>query len=252
MTGSDELPPLGSLAVNDERQIRQMMFDVITGATPRTETILEEVDDEDGTTTRYRVGIAFSDEASVLRKHASVVVTVPMTTLMGLDDRPGTIAGGPLAGGHGPYGRLELHRLVSDAHRPHDGQSPRRHGVEIRTRPRHEDRSAGQMADLHRTGLFAPMHSNARSTTAYPSTITSRSSEVGRNRPTSIRCARGTTRRRPKAACECDGSLRMRSNGSCPSAPLTRQWLLPWTTEASSATHARWRILRRGLKRAAS
>ena len=96
MTGSDELPPLGTLAVNDERQIRQMMFDVITGASPRTETILEEVDDEDGTTTRYRVGIAFSDEASVLRKHASVVVTVPMTTLMGLDDRPGTIAGAPL------------------------------------------------------------------------------------------------------------------------------------------------------------
>ncbi|WP_087005198.1 HNH endonuclease signature motif containing protein [Brevibacterium yomogidense] len=96
MTAADELPPLGSLAVKDERQIRQMMFDVITGATPRTETVLEEIDDEDGTKTRYRVGIAFSDEASVLRKHASVVVTVPMTTLMGLDDRPGTIAGAPV------------------------------------------------------------------------------------------------------------------------------------------------------------
>lgn len=96
MTASDELPPLETLTVNDERQIRQMMFDVITGATPRTETVLEEVDEENGTTTRYRVGIAFSDEASVLRKHASVVVTVPMTTLMGLDDRPGTIAGVPV------------------------------------------------------------------------------------------------------------------------------------------------------------
>ena len=96
MTAADELPPLGSLAVKDERQIRQMMFDVITGATPRTETVLEEVDDEAGTKTRYRVGIAFSDEASVLRKQASVVVTVPMTTLMGLDDRPGTIAGAPV------------------------------------------------------------------------------------------------------------------------------------------------------------
>ena len=96
MSPSDPLPPLGSLAVNDERQIRQMMFDVITGATPRTETVLEEADAEDGTTTRYRVGIAFSDEASVLRKQASVVVTVPMTTLMGLDDRPGTIAGVPV------------------------------------------------------------------------------------------------------------------------------------------------------------
>lgn len=96
MTASDDLPPLETLTVNDERQIRQMMFDVITGATPRTETVLEEVDEENGTTTRYRVGIAFSDEASVLRKHASVVVTVPMTTLMGLEDRPGTIAGVPV------------------------------------------------------------------------------------------------------------------------------------------------------------
>lgn len=96
MTSVDDLPPLDALTVDDERQIRQMMFDVITAATPRTETVLEDVDEDAGTTTRHRVGLAFSDEASVLRKQASVVVTVPMTTLMGVDDRPGTIAGSPV------------------------------------------------------------------------------------------------------------------------------------------------------------
>src|SRR5699024_9270213 len=45
---------------------------------------------------RYRVEIACPDEATVLRKHAAVVVTVPMTTLLGVDERPGTIAGTPV------------------------------------------------------------------------------------------------------------------------------------------------------------
>lgn len=45
---------------------------------------------------RYRVDVSLPDEATILRKHAAVVVTVPMTTLLGLDDRPGTIAGAPV------------------------------------------------------------------------------------------------------------------------------------------------------------
>jgi hypothetical protein len=45
---------------------------------------------------RYRVEVSLPDDASILRKHATVVVTVPMTTLMGLDDRPGMIADTPV------------------------------------------------------------------------------------------------------------------------------------------------------------
>lgn len=96
MSSTDELPPLASLSVTDERMLQQMIFDVLINARPRTETVLEEVDTGDGTTTRYRVEIACPDEATVLRKHAAVVVTVPMTTLLGVDDRPGTIAGTPV------------------------------------------------------------------------------------------------------------------------------------------------------------
>ncbi len=96
MSATDELPPLASLSVTDERMLQQMIFDVLIGARPRTETVLEEVDTGEGTTTRYRVEIACPDEATVLRKHAAVVVTVPMTTLLGVDDRPGTIAGTPV------------------------------------------------------------------------------------------------------------------------------------------------------------
>jgi hypothetical protein len=54
-------------------------------------------DDTDATVGgRYRVEVSLPDDASILRKHATVVVTVPMTTLMGLDDRPGMIADTPV------------------------------------------------------------------------------------------------------------------------------------------------------------
>lgn len=80
-------------------------------ARPRTQTTLEAAarqdipdsqdlpDHQDSSTCageRYRVDVSLPDETTILRKHAAVVVTAPMTTLMGLDDRPGTIAGAPV------------------------------------------------------------------------------------------------------------------------------------------------------------
>ncbi|WP_144573900.1 HNH endonuclease signature motif containing protein [Brevibacterium jeotgali] len=90
------LPDLSSLSRSDDRSIRQLMFDLLIGATPRTQSVLERVTVGGETTDRYHVDIVCPDEATVLRKQATVVVTVPMTTLLGLDDRPGTIAGEPL------------------------------------------------------------------------------------------------------------------------------------------------------------
>ena len=94
-SGVNGLPDLSRLSRSDNRSIRQLMFDLLIGATPRTQTVLERVA-ADGETERYHVDIVCPDDATVLRKQATVVVTVPMTTLLGLDDRPGTIAGEPI------------------------------------------------------------------------------------------------------------------------------------------------------------
>lgn len=94
-SGVNGLPDLSRLSRSDDRSIRQLMFDLLIGATPRTQTVLERVA-ADGETERYHVDIVCPDDATVLRKQATVVVTVPMTTLLGLDDRPGTIAGKPI------------------------------------------------------------------------------------------------------------------------------------------------------------
>lgn len=91
-----ELPDLSDLSVADQRTIRQLMFDLLIGARPRTQTVVERVTAEGETTERYHVDVVCPDDATVLRKQATVVVTVPMTTLLGVDDRPGTIAGEPL------------------------------------------------------------------------------------------------------------------------------------------------------------
>ena len=120
---SVELPPLTHLSVDDERMIQQLTFDTLIKARPRTHTILQSATSNDGDTTnegsvvdgagtgsadggasddtatvggRYRVEVSLPDDASILRKHATVVVTVPMTTLMGLDNRPGMIADTPV------------------------------------------------------------------------------------------------------------------------------------------------------------
>lgn len=95
-TDADELPDLSRLSRADDRSIRQLMFDVLIGATPRTQTVLERLTENGEPAERYHVDIECPDEATLLRKRATVVVTVPMTTLLGLDDRPGTIAGEPI------------------------------------------------------------------------------------------------------------------------------------------------------------
>ena len=95
-SGVSGLPDLSRLSRSDDRSIRQLMFDLLIGATPRTQTVLERVTADGETTERYHVDIVCPDDATVLRKQATVVVTVPMTTLLGVDDRPGTIAGEPI------------------------------------------------------------------------------------------------------------------------------------------------------------
>lgn len=93
---SGELPDLSDLSVADRRTVNQLIFDILIGSTPQTQTVLERVAADGETTERYRVDVALPDDTTVLRRKATVVITVPMTTLLGLDDRPGTIAGQPL------------------------------------------------------------------------------------------------------------------------------------------------------------
>ncbi len=95
-TGTGGLPDLGELTVADERTLRQLMFDLLIGAQPQTQTTLESGIAEGDSSERFRVDVMCPDDATILRKQAAVVVTVPMTTLMGLDDRPGTVEGHPL------------------------------------------------------------------------------------------------------------------------------------------------------------
>ena len=121
-TESVALPPLTHLSVDDQRMIQQLTFDTLISARPRTHTVLESATTDGDTTDgangggadadtadsgtsagdaaetggRYRVEVSLPDDASIMRKHATVVVTVPMTTLMGLDDRPGMIADTPV------------------------------------------------------------------------------------------------------------------------------------------------------------
>src|SRR5699024_8782315 len=109
-------------SVDDQRMIQQLTFDTLISARPRTHTVLESATTDGDTTDgangggadadtadsgtsagdaaetggRYRVEVSLPDDASIMRKHATVVVTVPMTTLMGLDDRPGMIADTPV------------------------------------------------------------------------------------------------------------------------------------------------------------
>jgi hypothetical protein len=76
--------------------IQQLTFDTLITARPRTETVLEHATPGTEETDRYRVQVSLPDQATVLRKHATVVVTVPATTLLGLDNRPGMIADSPI------------------------------------------------------------------------------------------------------------------------------------------------------------
>ncbi|SMY11905.1 HNH endonuclease signature motif containing protein [Brevibacterium jeotgali] len=94
--GTGDLPDLGELTVTDERTLRQLMFDLLIGAQPQTQTALEPRIADDDSSERFRVDVVCPDDATILRKQAAVVVTVPMTTLLGLDDRPGTVEGHPL------------------------------------------------------------------------------------------------------------------------------------------------------------
>lgn len=94
--GMGDLPDLGELRVADERTLRQLMFDLLIGAQPHTQTTLEPRTADGDSSERLRVDVLCPDDATILRKQAAVVVTVPMTTLLGLDDRPGTVEGHPL------------------------------------------------------------------------------------------------------------------------------------------------------------
>ena len=93
---SADLPPLKSLSLDEQRMIQQLTFDTLITARPRTETVLEHATPDSDETDRYRVQVSLPDQATVLRKHATVVVTVPATTLLGLDNRPGMIADSPI------------------------------------------------------------------------------------------------------------------------------------------------------------
>ena len=92
----EDLPPLKSLSLDEQRMIQQLTFDTLITARPRTETVLEHATPGTEETDRYRVQVSLPDQATVLRKHATVVVTVPATTLLGLDNRPGMIADCPI------------------------------------------------------------------------------------------------------------------------------------------------------------
>ena len=96
---STDLPPLQELSLDEQRMIQQLTFDTLITARPRTETVLEHATpgtEDTENTDRYRVQVSLPDQATVLRKHATVVVTVPATTLLGLDNRPGMIADSPI------------------------------------------------------------------------------------------------------------------------------------------------------------
>ena len=93
---SADLPPLKELSLDEQRMIQQLTFDTLITARPRTETVLEHATPDSDETDRYRVQVSLPDQATVLRKHATVVVTVPATTLLGLDNRPGMIADSPI------------------------------------------------------------------------------------------------------------------------------------------------------------
>src|SRR5690606_17216709 len=80
----------------EQRMIQQLTFDTLITARPRTETVLEHATPDSDETDRYRVQVSLPDQATVLRKHATVVVTVPATTLLGLDNRPGMITDSPI------------------------------------------------------------------------------------------------------------------------------------------------------------
>ncbi|HJA39071.1 MAG TPA: HNH endonuclease, partial [Candidatus Brevibacterium intestinigallinarum] len=92
----EDLPPLKSLSLDEQRMIQQLTFDTLITARPRTETVLEHATPGTEETDRYRVQVSLPDQATVLRKHATVVVTVPATTLLGLDNSPGMIADCPI------------------------------------------------------------------------------------------------------------------------------------------------------------
>ena len=47
-----ELPDLSDLSVADQRTLRQLMFDLLIGARPRTQTVVERVTAEGETTKR--------------------------------------------------------------------------------------------------------------------------------------------------------------------------------------------------------
>jgi len=94
--GAADLPDLGDLTVTDERTLRQLMFDLLIGAQPQTQTTVERRTADGGDPERFRVDVVCPDDSTILRKQAAVVVTVPVTTLLGLDDRPGTVEGQPL------------------------------------------------------------------------------------------------------------------------------------------------------------
>jgi hypothetical protein len=93
---SADLPSLKLLSLDEQRMIQQLTFDTLITARPRTETVLEHATPGTDETDKYRVQVSLPDQATVLRKHATVVVTVPMTTLLGLDNRPGMIADSPI------------------------------------------------------------------------------------------------------------------------------------------------------------
>ena len=93
---SADLPPLKELSLDEQRMIQQLTFDTLITARPRTETVLEHATPGTEETDTYRVQVSLPDQATVLRKHATVVVTVPATTLLGLDNRPGMIADCPI------------------------------------------------------------------------------------------------------------------------------------------------------------
>ncbi|WP_291791534.1 hypothetical protein [Brevibacterium sp.] len=83
----------GSAAPVDPRNTDQLVFDLLTGALPQTATVLEDTTSGGVPGRRKRVAVTCPSAGSWLRKQAGVNVTVPVTTLLRVDDRPGLVAG---------------------------------------------------------------------------------------------------------------------------------------------------------------